>query len=276
MSTTGYVNEDTVEQDFVDAAGRLVAYLKEAHRSEDAATIFVMAAYITQMEEKMDQAMLQIAELKNQMNLMQENQNQAQEKLTGYLEEITEALHVQYGGMKSELKKIKQEFSNQAHKIVENAKQKGAEALNAVAEFFKIKERMQGLRGKIETMLSGVEQAVERIDAFGRGMRQAKRNFGNAMRALMGKPEKENKQRNFSLTEAFKKPLLAQKKLLEESLFCVNKIMDKCEQLSTAARDKKSVLQADALEDDGAQKKETREAEEKKNEFSVVRKAKAR
>lgn len=240
MDTAGNVNGDTVEMDFVDAAGRLVAYLKEAHRSEDAATVFVMAAYITQMEEKMEQAVQQIAELKSQMNLMQENQTKETENLSGYLEEITEALHVQYGGVKTELKDIEQNFANRAHKIVENTRQKGVEALNDVSEFFKIRERLQGLQGKITTMLSGVEQAITRIDAFGSGMQEAKRQSANALRALMGKPEKENKEKGFILAEALKKPFLAQRKLLGESLICVNKVLEKCSQLNVAARSKET------------------------------------
>lgn len=236
MDTAGYAKGNDMEMDFVDAAGRLVAYLKAAHRSEDAATVFVMAAYITQMEEKMDQAVQQITELKNEINLMQENQTKETESLKGYLEELTEALHVQYGGVKSELKGIKQDFSGQAHKIVENTRQKGVEALNDVSEFFKIRERMQRLQGKITAMLSGVEQAIARIDAFGRGMQEAKRQSANAIRALMGKPERESSEKGFMLAGALKKPFLAQKKLLGESLICVNKVLEKCRQLNAAAR----------------------------------------
>lgn len=236
MDTADYAKGNDVEMDFVDAAGRLVAYLKEAHRSEDAATVFVMAAYITQMEEKMDQAVQQITELKNEINLMQENQTKETESLKGYLEELTEALHVQYGGVKSELKGVKQDFSGQAHKIVENTRQKGVEALNDVSEFFKIRERMQRLQGKITAMLSGVEQAIARIDAFGRGMQEAKRQSANAIRALIGKPERESSEKGFMLAEALKKPFLVQKKLLGESLICVNKVLEKCSRLNAAAR----------------------------------------
>ena len=276
MDTAGNANGDTVEMDFVDAAGRLVAYLKEAHRSEDAATVFVMAAYITQMEEKMELAVQQIAELKSQMNLMQENQTKETESLSGYLEEITEALHVQYGGVKSELKDVKQDFSNQAHKIVENTRQKGVEALNDVAEFFKIRERMQGLQAKISTMLSGVEQAVARIDAFGRGMQEAKRQSANAIRALMGKPEKESNEKGFIPAETLKKPFLVQKKLLGESLICVNKVLDKCEQLSSAARQRDAAEQGKEIGEHKTQEKEALAAGKMKEEIPAARKAKAR
>ena len=85
MDTAEQVKTKNSQTDFVDAAGQLIAYLKEAHQTEDATMIFVMAAYISKMDEKMNLAMKQITELQEQMRQMQDDQSKESKNLTEYL-----------------------------------------------------------------------------------------------------------------------------------------------------------------------------------------------
>lgn len=259
MDTAEQVKTKNSQTDFVDAAGQLIAYLKEAHQTEDATMIFVMAAYISKMDEKMNLAMKQITELQEQMRQMQDDQSKESKKLTEYLGEITEALRVQHNDVRAEVEDIKLTFSNQTNRILERIKKTGVVALNGVAENFKMETRLQKLKEKIETMLSGTEQAIERINTFGRNMQDAKRQAGNAFRALLGRQEYDSAQKDFLMAETLKKPFLMQQKLLKETLSCVNRVLGKCTQLSTAAREnpektegekdkKKAERSADTLE----------------------------
>ena len=193
------------------------------------------------------------------MRQMQDDQSKESKKLTEYLGEITEALRVQHNDVRAEVEDIKLTFSNQTSRILERIKKTGVVALNGVSENFKMETRLQKLKEKIETMLSGTEQAIERINTFGRNMQDAKRQAGNAFRALLGRQENDSAQKDFLMAEALKKPFLMQQKLLKETLSCVNRVLGKCTQLSTAAREnpektegekdkKKAERSADTLE----------------------------
>ncbi len=75
MDTAQNAANDNMEMAFIDAATKLITYLKESNRAEDAAGAFVMTAYVKQMEDKLDAAMLQLAEMKGQLDQIQQEQN---------------------------------------------------------------------------------------------------------------------------------------------------------------------------------------------------------
>lgn len=253
MDTANYAANEDMEQAFIDAAGRLIAYLKESNRAEDAAGAFVMTAYVKQMEEKLDAAMQQMAEMKGQLDQMQQEQKRT--TFAEYLTEASDKLSEQYGVMKKELLDIKVEMTEKATSIVEAVKQKGLQQLNRISEFFGLKEKLEGFCTKVKNALHKVNETVERIDSFGSRMRDAGREIANATRAFVGKEEKDYGEKRFSKTELVKKPFLAQKKLLEEVLIGAEKALDKCEQLSVRA-EQKETLPAEKAEEKEPQKKQ--------------------
>ena len=205
MDTAEQLKTKNDQTNFMDAAGQLIAYLKEAHHPEDATTIFAIAAYISKMDEQMDLAMKQIIELQEQMRQVQDDQSKESKELSEDLSEITEALRVQQNDVRSEVADIKLTFQIQTNRVLECIKA-GVVALNEGAENFKMETQLQKLEGKIESMLSGTEQVIERINTF--NMQDAKRR-----------------------AEALKKTL-------KETLSCVKRVLEKCTQLSIAAWEK--------------------------------------
>lgn len=227
---------EIIEAEFVDTTAELITFFKESRRWDEAASIFVMAAYLKQMEEKLDVALGQISEIKEQLGAIEDRQEKTDRTLIDYLEKTSENMQEQYGEIKKELIDIKGEMTKKASGIVADVKQKGKEELNQVAEFFKLKERLTGFCEKVKTALSKVNQTIEHIDTFGDRMRQSGREMTNAVRAFTGKEEKEYGEQKFSKTELVKKPFLAQRKLLEEVICGTEKVLEKCESLSDSVQ----------------------------------------
>ena len=134
--------------------------------------------------------------------------------------------------MKEKLFEVKTEIKAKAGEIVTAAKQKGKAALNKVAEFLGIKKKLEGIRQNVQESIADVDKSIGKIDAFGRGMREAGQKIANTFRTFADKPEKEYGEKKFSKTELIKKPFQAKRKLLSGILNCADAAIAKTEQLA--------------------------------------------
>jgi BioD-like phosphotransacetylase family protein len=92
------------------------------------------------------------------------------------------------------------------------------------------------MREHVQESRKEVSHTIEKIDAFGAGMREANQKIANTFRTFADKPTVDYSQREqkFSKTEIVKKPWLAQKKLLEAVEVRLDGAIDKVENLSRA------------------------------------------
>lgn len=134
--------------------------------------------------------------------------------------------------MKEKLFEVKAEIKAKAGEIVTAAKQKGKAALNRVAEFLGIKKKLEGIRQNVQESIADVDKSIGKIDAFGKGMREAGQKIANTFRTFADKPEKEYGEKKFSKTELIKKPFQAKRKLLSGILNCADAAIEKTEQLA--------------------------------------------
>lgn len=134
--------------------------------------------------------------------------------------------------MKEKLSEVKAVIKSKAGKIVTAAKQKGKVALNKVAEFLGIKKKLAGIRQNVQESIADVDKSIGKIDAYGRGMREAVQKIANTFRTFADKPEKEYGEKKFSKTELIKKPFQAKRKLLSGILNCADVAIQKTEQLA--------------------------------------------
>ena len=134
--------------------------------------------------------------------------------------------------MKEKLFEVRTEIKTRAGEIVTATKQKGKAALNKVAEFLGIKKKLEGIRQNVQESIADVDKSIGKIDAFGRGMREAGQKIANTFRTFADKPEKEYGEKKFSKTELIKKPFQAKRKLLSGILNCVDAAIQKTEQLA--------------------------------------------
>ena len=129
--------------------------------------------------------------------------------------------------MKEKLSEVKAEIKAKAGEIVTAAKQKGKAALNKVAGFLGIKQKLEGIRQNVQESIEDVDKSIGKIDAFGIGMREAGQKIANTFRTFADKPEKEYGEKKFSKTELIKKPFQAKRKLLSGILNCADAAIEK-------------------------------------------------
>ena len=103
---------------------------------------------------------------------------------------------------------------------------------NKVAEFLGIKKKLEGIRQNVQESIADVDKSIGKIDAFGKGMREAGQKIANTFRTFADKPEKEYGEKKFSKTELIKKPFQAKRKLLSGILNCADAAIEKTEQLA--------------------------------------------
>ncbi len=208
----------------------LLDLLRKNNMKEAANSIFEMAAYVDVMEKKMDSVLEELTTVKNQLHKMEERE--AEKGLKQSLKRAVNKLEQDCKAMKEKLFEVKTEIKAKAGEIVTAAKQKGKAALNKVAEFLGIKKKLEGIRQNVQESIADVDKSIGKIDAFGKGMREAGQKIANTFRTFADKPEKEYGEKKFSKTELIKKPFQAKRKLLSGILNCADAAIEKTEQLA--------------------------------------------
>lgn len=208
----------------------LLDLLRNNNMKEAANSIFEMAAYVDVMEKKMDSVLEELVTVKDQLHKMEERE--AEKGLKQSLKRAVNKLEQDCKAMKEKLFEVKTEIKAKAGEIVTVAKQKGKAALNKVAEFLGIKRKLEGIRQNVQESIADVDKSIGKIDAFGRGMREAGQKIANTFRTFADKPEKEYGEKKFSKTELIKKPFQAKRKLLSGILNCADAAIQKTEQLA--------------------------------------------
>ena len=208
----------------------LIDLLRKNNMQEAANNIFEMAAYVDVMENKMNTVLEELTAVKDQLHRMEERE--AEKGLKQTLKRAVNKLEEDCQAMKEKLLEVKAEIKAKAGEIVTAAKQKGKAALNRGSEFLGVKKMLQDFRWNVQESIDDVDKSIGKIDAFGKGMREAGQKIANTFRTFADKPEKEYGEKKFSKTELIKKPFKAKRKLLSGILNCADAAIEKTEQLA--------------------------------------------
>ena len=212
----------------------LIDLLRKNNMQEAANNIFEMAAYVDVMENKMNTVLEELTAVKDQLHKMEERE--AEKGLKQTLKRAVNKLEEDCQAMKEKLLEVKAEIKAKAGEIVTAAKQKGKAALNRVSEFLGVKKKLQNIRQNVQESIDDVDKSIGKIDAFGKGMREAGQKIANTFRTFADKPEKEYGEKKFSKTELIKKPFQAKRKLLSGILNCADAAIEKTEQLAAEVK----------------------------------------
>ena len=212
----------------------LIDLLRKNNMQEAANNIFEMAAYVDVMENKMNTVLEELTAVKDQLHRMEERE--AEKGLKQTLKRAVNKLEEDCQAMKEKLLEVKAEIKAKAGEIVTAAKQKGKAALNRVSEFLGVKKMLQDFRWNVQESIDDVDKSIGKIDAFGKGMREAGQKIANTFRTFADKPEKEYGEKKFSKTELIKKPFKAKRKLLSGILNCADAAIEKTEQLAAEVK----------------------------------------
>lgn len=208
----------------------LIALLNQNQQREAANNVFEMAALIDGMEKRLESVTEELVTVNDQLCKMEERE--AEKGLQQSLKRAVNKLEQDCKAMKEKLFEVKTEIKAKAGEIVTVAKQKGKAALNKVAEFLGVKKKLENIRQNVQKSIADVDKSIEKIDAFGTGMREAGQKIANTFRTFADKPEKEYGEKKFSKTELLKKPFQAKRKLLSGILNCADAAIEKTEQLA--------------------------------------------
>lgn len=213
----------------------LIALLKQNQKKDAANNVFEMAAYIDGVEKKLDAVMEELMEAKKQLHEIQEQKESKSIKRT--LSEAIDKLENSCHFMKQKLFEIKTEVKTKAQEIVIGIKQKGKSAISKTAEFLSIKDKLELVRQNVQTSLNDVNQTIDKIDAFGSGLRESLRQATNTFRTFADKDlvDYEVKEKRFSKTEAVKKPWQLKRKLLSGIEIHLDAAIEKLDSLSMNA-----------------------------------------
>lgn len=194
--------------------------------------VYELCAYVDSMTHKVEDMTEEIARLRDDIQRMQEDT--VTNKLKKSLNEAADRLENRCNEIKEQLFEVKEGIKNKASEIMTDFKKRGKEALNRVCEFAGLKGKLMGIRNKVKEGIADTEHTIAKIDAFGKGMREAGQKVANTFRTFADREEVDysGQEKRFSKTEIMKKPWMWQKKVYESMVLRLDASIDKVEDLA--------------------------------------------
>ena len=194
--------------------------------------VYELCAYVDSMTKKVEDMTEEISALRDYIQKMEDDK--LANKLKKSLNEAADRLEKRCEEIKQQLFEVKESIKNKASDIMADFKMRGKKALNRVSEFVGLKEKLTGIRDKVKEGIADTNRILAKIDAFGKGMREATQQMANTFRTFADKEEVDysKKEQKFSKTELAKKPWQWQKKVYESMVLHLDASIDKVEDLS--------------------------------------------
>ena len=211
----------------------LLELLKRNHMPNETNYTFELCAYVDSLERKLDSMTEELANVKQQLKDMQEDT--VLNNLKAQVQASAERLQEHCNMMKEQLFVVKDNIKSKALDIVVEVRKKGKAALNKISELFDVKDKLMGIREHVKESQEEVSTTIEKIDAFGVGMREANQKITNTFRTFADKKAVDYSllEKKFSKTEMVKKPWLAKQKILEAMELRLDAAIDKTENLAS-------------------------------------------
>lgn len=210
----------------------LIALLNQNQQKEAANDVFEMAALIGGMGKRLEQVTEELSSVRKQLEKME--QEKTDKTLKATVRKAVDSLEQQCQKMKEQLFEIKTEVKAKASEIVAEAKAKGKVALHKVSEFLEIKDKLESVRENVRKSIAETEHTINKLDAFGSGMREAGQKIANTFRTFADKEMVDyfEKEKKFSKTELVKKPFERKKRLYQRMEKHLDEALDKVESLA--------------------------------------------
>ena len=223
----------------------LIALLNQNRQKEAANDVFEMVTLIDGMGKRLEQVTEELSSVRKQLEKME--QEKADKTLKANVRKAVESLEQQCQKMKQQLFEIKTEVKAKASEIVAEAKAKGKAALHKVSEFLGIKDKLESVRENVRKSIAETEHTINKLDAFGSGMREAGQKIANTLRTFADKEtvDYSEQEKKFSKTELVKKPFEAKKKLYQRMEKHLDEALDKVNSLAKEPKRMKDVEMAE-------------------------------
>lgn len=210
----------------------LLGLLKQNAMYKQSNDVFEMCCYVDSLEKKIDAMTEEITNMQKQIKEMQEDTLVNNAKKALY--ETQEKFKVKCDELKTKVFEIKQQVTFTAKSIVEEAKVKGREALNRVAEFTGIKKKLLNIRKSVRNGIDTVDKDIAKISLLTKGLREASQSAANSFREFADKPEKDyrQKEQKHLVTKMLIAPLKSVRKIYVSIEMHLDASIDKLDDLS--------------------------------------------
>ena len=225
----------------------LMDVLKQNNMQSQSNEIFEICTYVDGLEKKLDSVTEELTKVRDQIKEMQEDT--LMNNLKKSVSEAADRLEKRCAIIKEQIFEVKTDITTRATQIVNEVKRKGKAALYKVSEFFGIKEKLVAVRTNVKEAQKEADVTIAKIDAFGKGMREANQQIANTFRTFANKETMDYsaKDKKFSKTEMFQKPWQVKKKLFANMELRIDAAIDKVDQLSKDVEIGKMMKQYDEL-----------------------------
>lgn len=210
----------------------LMDMLKQNNMQSQSNEVFEICSYVDGLEKKLDSVTAELTKVREQIKEMQEDT--LFNNLKKSVSEAADRLENRCNIIKEEIFVVKTNIKAKATEIVSEAKKKGRAALNKVSEFFGVKEKLVAIRTNVKEAYKETEITIAKIDAFGKGIREANQQIANTFRTFADKEtvDYSTKEKKFSKTDMAKKPWEVKKKLFASMELRLDAALDKIDNLS--------------------------------------------
>ena len=190
---------------------QLMELLKQNNMQKEANSTFELCAYVDSLEKKIDTMTEELSNMQQQIKEMKEDT--VVNNLKAQMQQSAEKLQNRCTIIKQQFFVVKDNIRTKAKEIVTEVKKKGKAALNRVSELLGVKDKLISMREHVRESKEEVTHTIDKIDAFGAGMREANQKIANTFRTFADKPtvDYSQKEQKFSKTEFVKKPWAAHK-----------------------------------------------------------------
>ena len=185
----------------------LIEMLSNQNMQEKMDNFFQFCAYVDDLENKIAAMQTEIEQMKQgRIGKTKESRFvRMKASIRAEIEQLSEMLQP----MKAQVKEIKDGILAKAADITNEAKAKGKAVLYRMSEFIGLKDKLQSMKENVQTAQAKVEHTIEKLEEFGKGMRQANRKIANTVRILFDREtvDYRKKEKKISKTQIAIKPL---------------------------------------------------------------------
>ncbi len=230
MDVTETTKKKTLTKD--EIIQELMDMLKQNNMQSQSNEVFEICSYVDGLEKKLDSVTEELTKVREQIKEMKEDT--LLNNLKKSVSEAADRLENRCNIIKEEIFVVKTNIKAKATEIVAEAKKKGRAALNKVSEFFGVKVKLVAIRTNVKEAQKETDVTIAKIDAFGKGMREANQQIANTFRTFADKEtvDYSAQEKKFSKTDMVKKPWEAKKKLFASMELRLDAAIDKVENLS--------------------------------------------
>ena len=185
----------------------LLEMLSSQNMQEKMENFFQFCTYVDDLENK-------IAAMQKEMEQMKQGIIEAPKEtkfvrmkagIQAEMDQLSEKLQP----MREQVKEIKENILEKVTDITDEAKKKGKAVLHRMSEFVGLKDKLQSMQENVQKAQAKVEHTIDKLEEFGKGMRQANRKIANTVRILFDREtvDYRKKEKKISKTQIALKPL---------------------------------------------------------------------